>query len=191
ALNTIETNDANKPFEIVRAEYAKKQPLTTKAINFFKRIYTSPIFRNLITVAETLVKNPRQSTAIQGLKRLFVDVDFAEIKMNDISNRWSNELNEIKSEIFGSIANTKRLRLQDGKLKIVPAKIGKTKIADWVLSQTQEVTKEIDGEKEIIELSNGYLLDVWLKAKDSGNLSGLELSGFNAEAIAEIDSKLP
>ncbi len=180
-----------KSFKVLNSDLNKKGNIVRKStVDIFRKLYSNPVFRNLTTTMVRLDKSGDKSTILKGIKGLLNDVDFAEVEMNDVADRWVKEIKQIKKDIFGNVVTTKKIILKNGKIKIVKADIGKSLKANFILSDSQEITRNFKSFSEKITLSNATLLDVWLKAKDINNLDGLEKSGFSEDTINEIDNKL-
>ena len=186
ANNSRETVEWNNTMDNIKIKYNSRNIVGKTAYKGF----VSPLYSNLTTIRKKLSRNPYQGTAIKGFQRLIVDVDFAEIAMNQINNDWGGEINAIKSKVFKGYVPSKKVRLENGKLKVVNVNAGAKTKADFALSEGIEITvRKAEGDVKQT-YSASVLLDVLLKSKNPNNLVGLEKTGFTESTISEIESKL-
>ncbi|MFK5981450.1 MAG: hypothetical protein QM499_00935 [Flavobacteriaceae bacterium] len=189
--NSRNTNAFNDTMDNIKRKFNKRSILKGGLVSKkLSQYFLNPLYSNLTTLRKKLSKNPSNGSAIKGFQRLIVDIDFAEINMNQINENWGNEINDIKDKIFKGFIPSRKARLKNGKVKFIKSNIGSRTKADWALSESIEVTiKTPDGDvKE--SFSASVLLDVLLKSKNPNNLEGLDKSGFTKETIDEIESKL-
>lgn len=135
--------------------------------------FTGSLDRIATIISQKGGANRDSSPMVQFVNRLKKQ----ERKAKATRNRLATEVKNARKKVFGS--EVKALKQMQKKLTISVARNYQESDANTPAEQRKDLT-----------LTQAEWLNVWMNSKNENLLRGLEANGFDAEAIAEIESKL-